>query len=98
VANSRRGQFYALAEIVNFDENGLWPFDSVRFSRHGTLLNTAEASSIKLPPATLPGNWKRYFRSGPESLKLGRGECHQIAEFLQLDAHGGPGASPTGSS
>jgi hypothetical protein len=40
---SHRGRFYALAEIVDFDDNGLWTFDSVWFSRHGTLLNTAEA-------------------------------------------------------
>jgi len=38
---SHRGQFYTLTEIADFDENGLWTFDSVWFSRHGTLLHTA---------------------------------------------------------
>jgi hypothetical protein len=40
---SHRGSFYTLAEIADFDDRGLWSFNSVCFSRHGTLLNTAEA-------------------------------------------------------
>jgi len=39
---SHRGSFYTLDEIATFDEQGLWSFDSVRFSRHGTLVATAE--------------------------------------------------------
>ena len=39
---SHRGSFYTLDEIVAFDERGLWSFDSVCFSRHGTLVATAE--------------------------------------------------------
>jgi hypothetical protein len=39
---SHRGAFYTLDEIVTFDERGLWSFDSVWFSRHGTLVATAE--------------------------------------------------------
>jgi hypothetical protein len=46
---SHRGQFYTLAEIADFDENGLWTFDSVGFSSHGTLLNTAEAFVNQAP-------------------------------------------------
>ena len=40
---SQRGQYYSLEELAEFDENGLWRFGPARFSRHGTLLNTAEA-------------------------------------------------------
>ena len=40
---SHRGSYYALDEIARFDRNGLWSFQSVWFSRHGTLLDTAEA-------------------------------------------------------
>jgi hypothetical protein len=40
---SHRGSYYALNETVQFDEKGLWSFDSVWFSRYGTLLATAEA-------------------------------------------------------
>ena len=40
---SHRGAYYALDETSRFDENGLWSFQSVWFSRWGTLLDTAEA-------------------------------------------------------
>ena len=39
---SHRGSFYTLDEIAAFDERGLWSYDSVWFSRHGTLMATAE--------------------------------------------------------
>jgi hypothetical protein len=39
---SHRGSFYTLDEIASFDEQGLWSFDSVWFSCHGTLVATAE--------------------------------------------------------
>ena len=40
---SHRGAFYTLRELAQFDEQGLWSFRSVYFSRYGTLLSTAEA-------------------------------------------------------
>jgi hypothetical protein len=40
---SHRGSYYTLDENAHFDENGLWSFRSVWFSRQGTLLNTAKA-------------------------------------------------------
>ena len=40
---SHRGSYYTLDETARFDENGLWSFHSVWFSRQGTLLATAEA-------------------------------------------------------
>ncbi len=39
---SHRGRYYTLEEIARFDELGLWSFDVVRFSRHGTLIRTVE--------------------------------------------------------
>ncbi len=39
---SHRGRYYTLDEIARFDELGLWSFRSVWFSRHGTLVRTAE--------------------------------------------------------
>ncbi len=41
---SHRGSFYTLDEIAHFDEQGLWSFDSVWFSCHGTLVAAAEDS------------------------------------------------------
>jgi hypothetical protein len=40
---SHRGKYYALDEVADFDEFGLWSVGSVRFSRHGTLVRTCEA-------------------------------------------------------
>lgn len=40
---SHRGRFYTLRPIVRFDADGLWSHDLAWFSRHGTLLATAEA-------------------------------------------------------
>jgi len=52
---SHRGQFYTLAEIADFDEHGLWTFDSVWFSRHGTLVHTAEAFVNQAPAGYFAG-------------------------------------------
>lgn len=38
---SHRGRYYTLDALAAFDEQGLWAFESVRFSAHGTLLDTA---------------------------------------------------------
>lgn len=38
---SHRGRYYTLGDIAEFDEKGLWFYHSVRFSEHGTLLDTA---------------------------------------------------------
>jgi hypothetical protein len=46
---SHRGSFYTLDEIATFDERGLWSFDSVWFSRHGTLMATAEVCVTQAP-------------------------------------------------
>ena len=43
------GSFYTLDEIAGFDERGLWSFDSVWFSRHGTLVATARKSALLRP-------------------------------------------------
>ena len=40
---SHRGAYYTLDETARFDPKGLWSFQSVWFSRWGTLLDTAEA-------------------------------------------------------
>ena len=57
---SHRGSFYTLDEIAAFDDRGLWSFDSVWFSRHGTLLATAEVYVTQAPAG--------YFASELESI------------------------------
>lgn len=38
---SHRGRFYTLDEVADFDDRGLWSWEDVWFSAHGTLLSTA---------------------------------------------------------
>src|SRR6266403_2937286 len=40
---SHRARYYTLRQIARFDADGLWSYDAVWFSGHGTLLATAEA-------------------------------------------------------
>lgn len=40
---SHSGKYYALSDTPDFDENGLWQYNSIMFSIHGTLLNTVKA-------------------------------------------------------
>jgi hypothetical protein len=40
---SHGGTYYTLDSIAHYDELGLWSYRDIRFSRRGTLLNTAEA-------------------------------------------------------
>jgi len=40
---SHRGRFYTLDELIDFNERGLWSWEQVWFSVHGTLVATAAA-------------------------------------------------------
>ena len=40
---SHSGRYYTLSDVPDFDENGLWHYNSIMFSVHGTLLNTVKA-------------------------------------------------------
>lgn len=39
---SHRGKYYTLKDIPDFDESGLWSYESVWFSKYGNLLETAK--------------------------------------------------------
>jgi len=39
---SHRGKYYTLTEIPRFDEQGMWSWRGVWFSRHGNLVSTAQ--------------------------------------------------------
>lgn len=43
---SHRGRYYTLDRVAVFDDRGLWSLRDVWFSRHGTLVRTAEAFVI----------------------------------------------------
>lgn len=40
---SHAGKYYTLDEIAKYDQQGLWNYRHVWFSKHGSLLNTVEA-------------------------------------------------------
>jgi len=65
---SHRGGFYTLSSMARFDDQGLWQARGARFSRYGTLLNTAEALVQDSPAGyyaneleALPGAGQRCF-------------------------------------
>ena len=39
---SHAGKYYTLDEIAKYDQHGIWCYRQVYFSKHGTLLNTAD--------------------------------------------------------
>jgi hypothetical protein len=47
---SHCGTYYTLDSIARYDEQGLWSYGDIHFSRHGTLLNTA-AALVSAAPA-----------------------------------------------
>jgi hypothetical protein len=46
---SHRGAYYTLDPLAHYDELGLWFCRDIRFSRHGTLLNTAATLVTQAP-------------------------------------------------
>src|SRR5713101_9533897 len=46
---THRGRYYTLRRIARFSPEGLWSHEGVWFSRHGTLLATAEAFVTQAP-------------------------------------------------
>jgi hypothetical protein len=40
---SHQGKYYTLSELTRFDSLGLWKHEDARFSKYGTLINTAQA-------------------------------------------------------
>ena len=61
---SHRGRFYTLDEIARFDQQGLWSFGSVWFSRYGTLLATAEAFVNQSPAGCLVSELEDVLHAG----------------------------------
>ena len=57
---SHYGKYYTLCSIPAFDRNGLWSYGGVRFSRHGTLMETV--------PVFIKKSEAGYFASEIEEL------------------------------
>lgn len=43
---SHSGKYYALRSVARFDERGLWKYQDVHFSKHGSLVQTAEQAVL----------------------------------------------------
>ena len=73
---SHRGKYYALEENMDCDANGLWTFESARFSKHGTLLDTACAFVDEADAGFFPGELDNVLNVGVKEalLKLFRQE------------------------
>ena len=46
---SHRGSYYTLDPLAQYDERGLWSYEGIHFSRHGTLLDTAATLVTNAP-------------------------------------------------
>src|ERR1022692_3306031 len=46
---SHRGAYYTLDTLAHYDELGLWAYHDIHFSRHGTLLDTADRLVTNAP-------------------------------------------------
>jgi hypothetical protein len=73
---NQNGRYYALPTVPRFDENGLWRFGNVYFSRHGNLTDTVvyliSESTSGLTGKQLgdtlglsPGSFVHHFRNTP---------------------------------
>jgi len=52
---NHNGRYYALPEVPTFDENGLWKYKNIFFSKHGSLKNTV-VHLVRSSPSGLLGN------------------------------------------
>lgn len=50
---SHRGAYYTLDSLARYDERGLWSWRDIRFSRYGTLLETAATLVARAPAGYL---------------------------------------------
>ena len=65
---SHRGGFYTLESIARFDEHGLWGCRGAWFSRHGTLLATAQSMVTDAPEGFFAHAWNRSSHSACAAL------------------------------
>jgi len=52
---NQNGRYYAMPAVPRFDENGLWHYDKISFSKYGNLKNTI-VHLISASPSGLSGN------------------------------------------
>jgi hypothetical protein len=79
---SHRGRFYTLAEIPQFDPHGLWSFQSVWFSRWGTLVSTVETLVNSAPQGYFANELQQLLHVEAKDALLQLFEQERIARQL----------------
>ena len=67
---THNGRYYTLADIPEFDEYGLWRYQEVGFSQHGTLRATVAWRGLGLPSPLAPAMGETEPWSRPSKQKL----------------------------
>ncbi len=75
---SHRGRYYTLAEIPQFDPQGLWSFHDVWFSRWGNLVTTVESLVSDAPQG--------YFAKLVEQRRIARQQVDTLFLYCSRDA------------
>jgi hypothetical protein len=76
---SHRGRYYTLAEIPRFDPQGLWSFQSVWFSRWGTLVTTVESLVSDAPQGYFAEELRQILHVEVKDALLQLVEQHRLA-------------------
>ncbi len=76
---SHCGRYYTLAEIPQFDPHGLWSFQSVWFSRWGTLVATVETLVDGAPQGYFANELRQILHVEVKDTLLQLVEQHRIA-------------------
>jgi hypothetical protein len=76
---SHRGRYYTLAEIPQFDPQGLWSFQSVWFSRWGTLVTTVESLVSDAPQGYFAEELRQILHVEVKDALLQLVEQHRLA-------------------
>src|SRR5579863_71973 len=76
---SHRGRYYTLAEVPKFDPHGLWSFQSVWFSRWGTLVSTVETMVSNAPQGYFANELQQLLHVEAKDTLLQLAEQQRIA-------------------
>jgi hypothetical protein len=76
---SHRGRYYTLAEIPHFDPQGLWSFQSVWFSRWGSLVTTVESLVSDAPQGYFAEELRQILHVEVKDALLQLVEQHRLA-------------------
>lgn len=89
---SHGGKFYTLTELARFDERGLWRVGEVRFSRVGSLVDTAEDFVVGSPAGYYAAelNGELGVETKQALLTLVRGQRVVREEIAGLQLHCAP--------